>query len=119
MIITKLINNLKCLTQYYQSLVTRVDQIEEIIQVPFVDSIALIEASDTLNETVSFDLPSDIQIVSILLIRVGESGFDDVESIEIDETIVSTTSSGTVVTVQLIGSHELNDYEVKLTYYYP
>lgn len=119
MIITKLINNLKCLTQFYQSLVTQVDQIEATIQDPFVIETILIESSDTVNESVVFSLPDGIQIVSILLFRVGSSGFDDVESIEIDETSIFSTQSGTNIVVQLVGSHDLNDYEVKVTYYYP
>lgn len=119
MIITKLINNLKCLTQFYQSLVTTVDQIEATIDDPFITESVIIEASETTQESVTFALPDNIQIVSILLVRVGSSGFDDVESIEIDNTAILTVSEGTSVVVQLSGDHELNDYEVQVIYYYP
>jgi hypothetical protein len=119
MIITKLINNLKCLTQFYQSLVTTVDRIEATLTDPFLSESVLIESNYVTSGAVGFILPEGIQIVSILLYVVGESGFDDFETIEISNVIISDQANGKNVVVQYTGDHELNNYEVKVIYYYP
>lgn len=119
MIITKLINNLKCLTQFHQSLVTIVDRIEATLTDPFLSESVLIESNYLDSGAVGFVLPEGIQIVSILLYRVGENGFDDFETIEISNVIISDQEIGKNVVVQYTGNHDLNDYEVKVIYYYP
>ena len=118
MIITKLINNLKCLTQFYQSLVITVDRIEATLTDPFLSESAVIESSDVTSGAVGFVLPDGIQIVSILLYKIGEAGFDDFETIEISNVIISDQVNGKNVVVQFTGAHDLHDYEVKVIYYY-
>jgi len=119
MIITKLINNLKCLTQFYNELVAATDEIEAVINNPFIKESLLIEASALNSDFVNFIIPNGAQIASILLYRVGESGFDDVDTIEISNTTISLISSGISILVQLTGTHATHDYEVEVTYYYP
>jgi len=119
MIITKIINNLKCLTQFYQSLVTTVDRIEATLTDPFLSESAVIESNDVESGAVGFVLPEGVQIISILLYRVGEAGFDDFETIEISNVFITDQVNGKNVVVQFLGVHELYDYEVKVIYYYP
>ena len=116
MIITKLINNLKCLTLFYQSLVWLLGRIEPTLSDPFQTSVTLIESSNTTSETSIVELPEGVQIISILLVRVGESGFDDVETIVIDTYSVSISGGQTYVTVNMSGGHDLHDYELQIIY---
>lgn len=117
MIITKLLNNLKCLTGLYYSLLTLVDNIEPTLDNYFITESILIESSgDDGFATHVFELPLGIQLISIFLVRVGEAGFDDVETINVDEYTQVVNIDKTIVTVTTNGTHSLNDYELQVIY---
>lgn len=117
MIITKLINNLKCLTTAYYSLLTLVDNIEPTLENYFLTESVVIEASVDDGPIVNtFELPIGVQVISILLVRVGESGFDDVETIFVNQYTQVVNVDKTIITTTLYGTHALNDYELQVIY---
>jgi hypothetical protein len=111
MIITRLINNLKCLISKSSDLEARINTLEVAELSPFQVSITTV---DTENGNEVIMLPVNIQLISMFLVRTSApSTFEDYS---ISHYTQSATQLNTVITVFLSGDRNLAGYEIHVVY---
>lgn len=111
MIITRLINNLKCLIAKSNDLEARITTLETAELSPFQLSITTVD-TDGDNEVIL--LPTNIQLVSMFLVR--SSSPTTFEDYSISHYTQTETALNTVVTVFLSGTRSLSGYQIHIVY---
>lgn len=114
MIITKLINNLKCLIELYRYLVG----ITDVTELNLLDPLKREEIEITAESESSLhsaEIPLDAQIISIIVFRDDESQHTLVEDFHIVNYSDIVVDGDRIITVTTAGTKTV-DYKITITY---
>lgn len=119
MIISRLINNLKCLIGVCNNIDSKVTSIESAPDEPFRYAIAVVNSSNIEERQFTIEIPKGAHIVSVMIFRISPSSYTAYETISISSYSKIEQSEADFLNIYTTGTNPDYQYEIRVTYQLP
>ena len=116
MIVTRLINNLKCLIGVCKNIDSKVTSIESAPDEPFRYAIAVVNQSTVNERQFTIEIPKGARVISVMIFRTSPSAYTAYETISISSYSKIEQAEADFLNVYTTGTNPDYVYEIRVTY---